>query len=210
MNTPLKIILFVAITVALFLFFRKKTPANRAAIAMQRPVSFSFVIFEGDVINEIPRLLEGCQYKVLEKASAKMMLGDLYASLPEPSGLKNSIVSKAYARVGTYTVLCDPEMVFLTFIDELTKFCRVHLTQVFVAAWERVSETVALSQISVEGLTSQTFYVAGKAQGEQTQPHKSIQRNPNSDGLLQAMAELGVPLGNLKQEVEATVLKLQE
>ena len=107
-------------------------------------------------------------------------------------------------------MLCDPEMVFLTYVDELAQFCRQHLTRAVVAAWERISQTVALAEISADGLTRQTFYIAGKGRGEQKQPHQLIQEEPNSEGLRRALDQWGIPPSALDAEVEATVVKLQE
>jgi hypothetical protein len=176
----------------------------------RRPPSFSFVLFKGDVSKDIPKLLERCGYKVLESSVVKTNFPDLYANLPAPSGPKNTLVSKAYCRISGYTVLCEPEMVLFTNSKELAQFCSEHSTEITAAIWERVSETVSLSQIAASGVTSQTFYIAGKVEGEQKQPHKLIQDNPSDEGLLHALAELGIPLSELNSEVEATILKLQE
>jgi hypothetical protein len=210
MSKALDVALWLGCSAVCFFLIRSRMPAHRAAVAMRRPSSFSFVIFRNDVTQEIPRLLEACHYKLLGKSSMRTVLGDVYASLPEPSGPRNSTVAKAYCKLGDYTILCGPEMVFLTFMDELAQFCKVNLTQAVIAVWERFSETVALSEVSAAGLTRQTFYIAGKARGEQKQPHRTIQDRPDSEGLHRALTELGILPSVLDGEVEATVLKLQE
>src|SRR6202008_2036674 len=113
-----------------------------------RPTSFSMVLFRGDVSKDIPKLLETCQYKIVESSAARTNFPDLYAKLPPPSGPMNSIVSKAYCTINGCTVLCEPEMVFINYSKELAQFCSEHSTEAVVVIWERVSETAALSQIS--------------------------------------------------------------
>src|SRR5438552_261563 len=139
MKNPVLILLWIVIAVAIYAWLRKDSPANRLKAEMRRPASFSLVIFRGDVSKAIPRLLQTCEYKILESTGVKKSLLQLYADLATPTGPKNTIVSKAYCVIGGFTILYDPEMVFLTYIDELTGFCREHLTQSFVAVWERVS-----------------------------------------------------------------------
>jgi hypothetical protein len=232
MNTGIVIAVVVLITVAVVFGLSRKTktnppqnaPANRPSTEQmkefftsertknffQRPSSFSLVLFKGDVANDLPKLLENCRYKVLKSSAVKTNFPDLYANLPAPNGPKNALVSKAFCRLSGYTVLCEPEMVLFTNSKELARFCSEHSTEIIAAIWERVSETVSLTQISAAGVTRQTFYIAGKPEGEQKQPHKPIQDDPTNKGLLRALAELGVPLSELNGEVEATILSLQE
>jgi hypothetical protein len=172
--------------------------------------SISFVFFKGNVAKDLPCLLERCRYKILETSRVSDKFQNVVTKLPSPSGPDNSVVFKAFCVHSDHTVLCDPEMVFLTFVDELADFCQKVGTSVFVAAWERISKTVALFEVSANGLIRQSFFIKGKARSEQIQPFAAIENQPDNRGLTRALSELGMNLSILENVTDVTVLKLEE
>jgi len=94
MSTLVISIAIVALAVAVFVS-RRPRGAKRTAVSKReaafwsRPGSFSFIIFDGDVRDFIPTLLEACGYRLLESLSISGEFGELYESVSRPSGPRN-------------------------------------------------------------------------------------------------------------------------
>jgi hypothetical protein len=183
---------------------------GRVRTFFERPGSFSLLIFSGDQMAQLDQFLANCNYQVLETSAVEGSPADIYAALPQPAGPRNSIVFKAAYSADGYTVLFDPEMVLGTQKHTLTQFCSAHGGRVLCAIWERVSETVALVEVSKEGVVREAWYAAGKETQASRNPPAALTGSRNSTGLLKSLLDLGIPKDALNSSVKATRYKLQE
>jgi hypothetical protein len=208
------------VTVALAMWIRSRQPARagmpahmdpeRVKTFLERPASFSLLIFSGDQMARLHQFLDLCKYKILEENAVEGRPTDIYAALPEPTGPKNNIVFKAAYNANGYTVLFDPEMVLATDKDKLRQFCSAHGGRVVCAIWERVSETVAMVEISEAGVVGEAWYQTGKETQPPQNPPAALKGSRDANGLLNSLWESGIPKTVLNSPVKGRKYKLQE
>ncbi len=182
---------------------------ERITHMFERPASFSFVAIPGNVESEVPLFLAVCGYEALRSGDYAGPFADLYAAIERPHGPENSIVQKAWFIAGGHTVLLDPEMVLVTKTAELTDMAAKAENTVKVAIWERVSESVALVEIGPQGIERQTWYCQGEKSDEAINEYSEIANQPNSEGLILALANYGLSEEALFGNVDATLVELK-
>ncbi len=184
---------------------------DRLRRAFERPPTFSFVHFDGDVQNYILSLLERCGYRPISKTYFRAPFQDAFTALEKVEGPGNTIVKKGCYPVAGGTVLLDPEMIIgVSHAPQLEQFCKqqsVHATVVF---WERVSESISHTVIGPEGIESKTFLFRGKPEGEQVKPSTVLLRDPTPKGLIQILAAAGIPVGQVFGDIDVWAFKLDE
>ena len=154
----------------------------------RRPPSFSFVLFKGDVSKDIPKLLERCGYKVLESSVVKTNFPDLYANLPAQAVRRILWFQRPIVASAAIRFFANRRWFFSQTAKSLRNSAR-NIRQKSPRQYGTSFRDSFSSQIAASGVTSQTFYIAGKVEGEQKQPHKLIQDNPSDEGLLHALAD---------------------
>ena len=161
---------------------------ERIGHMFERPSSFSFLLFEGDMVPHIPSLLETCGYRILRIGKVSGEFLQVYSGANQ-LGPDKSVVLKAAYQTGWHTVLIEPEMVFAALFEkQLLEFCKARATNAMVVTWERVSETVMLAEFKAEGKTRSTWFCQGREE-EKLSPHMAIVESPDSTGLLKAISE---------------------
>jgi len=174
--------------------------------------SFSLLVLEGAVTNKLENLLRKQEYKIVSRKSVEdrfLALCDSLESVEE----QRDIVRKAILTVKDYTILMDPEMVLFTNMeDDLRALSERLAIKVYSCLWERVSRTVVFLKIDRGGIVEKTMIVPGQKITDNVNPNRTIMKEPNCQGLIKAMSEAGLPVGEIfgPDTVQATVLTLQE
>ena len=179
---------------------------DRMLNMFDRETSFALVAIEGARGDEMPALLERAGYRIRAKRHMRAWFNDVLGDIQSVRGPNNSIVDKAWYVAAGFTILLDPEMVIAAEPEELD-----YPGLVLAAIWERVSETVMLTEIRDGEPVRHTSYVqrAPNVQDEQINPHPAIVAEPSARGLREALSGY-LDVEDVFGEIDATIVELLE
>lgn len=173
-----------------------------------REPSFSFLFFTKNVSDALPDLLENCGYDVTvgyrQYESTFFEMSDAIRRIEGP----RNVAYKAIYQVPDGMVLLDPEMTVSMCKDEIIEFCSEHGVQVFVAIWERFSQSILCRHLAPEGVVVDVCVMEGVVQGDAVNPPHSFLDQTDPACLKMFLAAAGVPVDAIFGNVSARVYKL--
>jgi hypothetical protein len=181
----------------------------------ERPPSFSFLVFEGDVRKLMPALLSTLGYRVLaqrEQVGPGSELVDQVMGLDADSGLRRGQASlqKAYWFANGFTVLVDSELL-LAEEAAIDTFCKENHTSMIAGTWERVSRTANVVEVSAAGVRKASYLEDGHPNEKAPPPHHpGLLKNPDPSGIRNELQAKGISLDQVFGRVTATVVTLEE
>jgi len=178
----------------------------------ERPPSFSLLIFDRDVVSDIPRLFEDLQFKVLAKSKTTSNYSEFSKKLSDSEVSEDKGISQfAVYIVENRTVVAGPVEVIFLHTNAIVSFCSEKKTTAHVVDWERVSESVLLASFASDGLKTFAVFSQDKATVELINPIPMLQKKPNYKGLMETVMKEGLPVKEAigKDKVEVTLLKLR-
>jgi hypothetical protein len=157
-----------------------------------RRASFALLLFDRNILADLPALFAGAGYRVLGNRPFRGPFEAVYAELQGHRDTDDErIVLKGAYTLASGTAVLDPEMVLADTPQSLVPFCQARGLRCQSALWERVSESVLFADIKEGRIDSQTSLVRGSPSGAQIAPKSLLVKTPTSRGLQQLIAECG-------------------
>ena len=173
-----------------------------------REPSFSFLFFTGNVCDVVPKLLANCGYDVtVGHRRYESTFFEISDAIRRMEGPRN-IAYKAVYQVPGGTVLLDPEMTVGSYKDEIIESCSEHGIEVFVAIWERFSQSILCAHLAPGGASVDVCVMEGVMQGDAVNPPPSFLKQTDPACLKMFLVAAGVPLDSIFGKVSARVYKL--
>jgi hypothetical protein len=171
-----------------------------------RVPAFHYVLFPGAVPQAAFALLNAEGWRIVDSRVERGSVAALLAAAG-PRGGARSV--KALFRLGTFTVLADPERAVGQDVATLERVCRLQRVGALVAGWEPATSSASLLEYAADGLVRRTVRRDGQAPLPDVQPRRELVAVPDYEGLRAALAQEGADLDGATGALDVTLLTVE-